>query len=107
MRSDNAEVTRHASKRIRQRIGIPKDAVERNADKALRSGVPRTEYGGQLRRYLDALYHRYACTANNILTYNDHVYVFSGGILITVLHLPSKYLKAAQAQQKKRGQQDG
>jgi len=107
MRSGGSEVTRHANKRIRQRIGIPKGAVERNADKALRSGVPRTEYGGQLRRYLDSLYFRYGCAADNIMTYNDHVYVFNGGILITVLHLPSRYLKAAQAQQKKRGQQEG
>lgn len=52
------DVTRHAEKRIRQRLGINKKATERNAEKALQCGVTHAEATGQLCKYLDGIFLR-------------------------------------------------
>lgn len=50
-------VSRHADERTRKRVGVPRSAVKRMAEKALAEGVQRHETHGPLRRYLDCLYH--------------------------------------------------
>lgn len=94
-------VTRHGSKRVKQRVGIPKKAVERNAQKALICGIDHKHATGALQRYLAMLYNKYDGNGNNIRIYNDFVYVFHDEILITVLNLPPKYRRAALAQQRR------
>jgi len=95
-------VTRHAEQRTRERVGIPKKAVRRAADKAIAQGVKRTDTGGGLRRYLDWLYWRGNGAANNITVYGDKIYLFSDDTLITVLNMPSAYKKQAAGLMKKR-----
>jgi hypothetical protein len=47
-------VTKHARKRVRERLGLPSRAVVRAAALALRSGVTSDEVRKDLRQYLDA-----------------------------------------------------
>jgi len=94
-----AYVTRHAEKRTRKRIGLPKRVTGKNADKALRDGVRHRDVNGSLRRYVDALYFRNTA-GNNIRIYNDFVYIFHNQTLITVFPLPQRYRKAAKKLQK-------
>ena len=88
-------ITRHADRRIRQRVGLPRSAVERNAQAALEHGLRHAETAGNLHRYLQALYYKYE-SANNTRIYNDQVYIFHNTILITVFPLPRQYRNAVR-----------
>lgn len=96
------QVSRHGRKRSVQRIGIPRKAVERNAQKALVDGIDHRHAVGALQRYLAMLYNRYDRNGNNIRVYHEFVYVFHDEILITVLCVPPNLRKAALRQQKRR-----
>lgn len=48
------EVTRHARRRIRERLGLPSRAVVRAAARALRDGVSEATCSRDLRRYIEA-----------------------------------------------------
>lgn len=98
-------VTRHAEHRVRERVGIPKKAVRRAAANAMTDGIKRTETNGALRRYLDYLYFKGDCMANNIVVYNDKIYLFNEDTLITILNVPGAHMKqTAKLMQKKRKQ---
>ena len=80
-------VTKHAEKRIRQRLGINKKSTEKAAEKALQLGVTHSETKGNLHRYLDGIFLlNYKPT--NMRVYNHAVYLFRDTKLITVLPLP-------------------
>jgi len=97
-------VTRHAEHRTRERVGIPKKAVRRAAEKALREGIKRVETEGGLRRYLDWLYFRGNGDMDNIVIYGDKVYLFSQNRLVTVLTVPTAHAKQAARMMRKRRQ---
>ena len=101
------QVSRHGERRVRQRVGLPKRAVERNAQRALTEGIGYKEAVGALRRYIGWLYERYDGNGNNIRINGDKVWVFHDGILITVLNVPGEHRKAAKSQQKKRRNENG
>lgn len=124
------QVSKHGAKRARERVGLPKRAVERNAQRALAEGIGYREASGALRRYISWLYELYDGNGNNIRIYGDKVWVFHTdanpeglqvcgeaqtaeasiqgidaprrAILITVLNVPSEHRKAAKWQQEKR-----
>ena len=96
-------VTKHGNKRSRERIGIPKKAVDRNAKNALENGLTHGQTRGGLKRYLDFLYFHGNGEANNMRVYGDHVYLFHDEILITVLNVPPEYRKQAAKLQRKKG----
>jgi len=100
-RKDELILTTHGIRRARERLGIPKKAVQSNAEKALRYGVSREEATGQLRRYLQWIFDIYG-TANNLRAYNQHIYVFVETRLVTVLCIHNKYREAAEKQQKQK-----
>jgi len=89
-------VTKHATKRMRQRIGVNKGATEELARKALSKGVKHHETSGPLKAYLDSVFFRNN-DADNLRVYGDKVFIFSGNSLVTVLNLPNKYRKTALA----------
>lgn len=93
-------VSRHADRRVRERVGIPRSAVQRMAAKARAEGIPRLDTHGSLRRYLDALYH-YNEEADNIVVYAEKVWIFSGTTLITVLDLHQRYKNRANGMSRK------
>jgi len=48
-------VTRHATKRLKERGGIPKRAAEKSLSEVVETMMPGTEMGGRLRRFVDHL----------------------------------------------------
>lgn len=97
----DARITRHGAKRVRQRLGVPRSAVKRSAEKALRDGIGHNEASGAVQGYIATLYNAYGGAANNIRIYNGFVYIFNENILITVLILPGELRKQAGYQQKR------
>lgn len=89
------EVTRHGGRRMRQRLGIPKKATEKNAQRALQSGIRHAETVGALNNYLHTLYVEHG-NANNLRVWCNYVYVFCDERLITVFQLPQKYRRTAE-----------
>ena len=82
-------VTKHSKKRIKERMGLPKKSIQRQATLAIERGYSHRETKGNLRKYIDRVYlsHR---QGNNIKVYNNHIFVFQNTILITVLKIPAK-----------------
>lgn len=101
-----ANVTHHAHKRIRERVGLPKCAAQKTAQRALTDGVRREDTHGSLRRYLDALYH-YNEQCDSIRVWAEKVYIFAGHTLVTVLDLPQRYKNRANGMARKGDNADG
>lgn len=80
-------VTDHAVDRIRKRLGIPRRAALRTAERAFHHGVPHTRFSGPLRDYLD---HKVEAPhpANSARVYGEFLYMFEGAVLRTVWDLP-------------------
>ena len=83
-------VTKHATDRARERMGIPRKSTDRIATRAFDTGVHREDTAGSLRRYLDKVYFKHG-DADNIRVFAYFVYVFSGTALLTVFPLPQQY----------------
>ena len=93
-------VSKHASRRLKERCGLNKKSVQRMADIAFTNGMKQEDATGQLNRWMASLY----CAnmdANNIRIYGNYVYIFCGITLVTVLHVPHR-LKNHVNEQKKR-----
>lgn len=94
-------VTKHAEKRIRQRLGINKKSTDRAAEKAIQFGVTHAETRGKLHRHLDGIF-LLSYKPTNMRVYNHSVYLFRDTKLITVLPLPRKlWIYADKLQQQK------
>ena len=98
-------ITDHAYKRIKERCGLPKKAVERNAMLALEKGLTHQESTGSLRRYFDYLFLSHKRGAN-IRLYGNHVYIFTSENLVTVLPLPNAHKKTLKKVMDKKNQSD-
>ncbi len=99
------KVTKHAEKRIKQRIGVPKSGAAKLAKTVLEKGLKHCEAVGSLRRYIDGLYLKHL-NANNIMVYGEKTYLFCNDVLITVLPLPRElFEKAKNALARKRKQE--
>lgn len=90
----DVEVTEHAKKRIKERMGLSKDSTYKIAQKALQKGITHIETKGSLHRYLDMLFLQYR-NANNLRIYAEKVFIFNNDRLITVFDLPNHYKKYA------------
>lgn len=96
-------VTNHARERTRQRVGLPKKVVHKNAERAFEEGISHRDLRGSIKRFVDGLYLQHRA-ANNIKIYCGNVYLFRNNLLITVLPLPPKYRKTADLIEKKKEQ---
>ncbi len=94
-------VSKHAKKRIRERLGVNKKGTGKVAEKALQFGITHSEAKGKLHRYLDSIYFmkdKPIC----MRVYNHSVYLFKSTTLITVLPLPrSLWVRADKLQKQK------
>ena len=94
-------MTNHGVKRAKERVGLPKRALERNAEKAFTEGLKHSDLTGSIKRYVDALYFKKE-KAGNIRIYCGRVYIFCGNNLVTVFYLPPKYRKIAENYKKQK-----
>lgn len=83
-------VSRHAVKRTKERVGLSKKIADKNAQKALDEGITHAEAKGSLSRYLDRIYFTNR-SINSIRIYQHNVYLFADKTLVTILPLPPKY----------------
>lgn len=101
--SAKAEVTKHAEKRIRQRLGINKKSTEKAADKALQFGISHAEVKGKLSRHLDGIF-LLNYNPTNMRVYSHSIYLFRDSRLITVLPLPNRFWAYADKLQKQKAE---
>lgn len=94
-------VTKHAKKRIHQRLGIGKKASDRLAKEAFEKGLTRDDLTGLLRKYIDEIYLSYG-TANNLRVYNQKIFIFCDNRLVTVLPLNQNYYSLEQIMKEKK-----
>jgi hypothetical protein len=90
--SPEVSISEHASTRMKERLGIPKSAHQRTAQRAFDQGVKHSETFGNLCRYLDKQYLSHS-QANNMRVHGHHIFVFADTVLITVLHLPQNLVR--------------
>lgn len=94
-------LTRHATRRLRQRAGLNKKSLDYMTQRAYDLGLRRRETTGRLRRYMDAL--KYGRGNTTIRLYANFVWVFGDEALITVYPIPAEYqVGAARAIRRKR-----
>ena len=84
-------ITDHAKKRLKQRLGLPKSAWQRHAQRAFERGLTVWDAKGNAKNYLENLFLLHN-SANQICLYGAFAYVFNDGSLITVLHAPKKLI---------------
>lgn len=80
-------VTRHAAKRIRQRLGLNKRATQRHAQLAFDQGFSHAQARGRLKRHMNRLFLDHG-NATNMRVYGEFIYLFAQDVLITVVPLP-------------------
>lgn len=86
----STKVSKHGATRVRERLGVPKRAVQRMAEKAFTDGKKHSDYSGSFLKYLNVIFLEYK-TANNMRVYNQHLFLFNGETLITAWPLPAKF----------------
>ena len=67
------EVSRHAERRLRERLGINRRAAKRLAEKAFYEGVRHKDTCGRLKKWMSGLYKKNR-KANNMRIYGDFLY---------------------------------
>ena len=85
-------ITKHAEKRIRQRVGIPKKSVHNWVESALTEGVRSDSISGSFKRYLNSFQFN-AGAASHGIGFNGFILLMKGHTVITVVHTPPKFRK--------------
>ena len=88
-------LTKHGTKRVRQRVGVSKRGVERAAEKAMTQGITHEQSTGKVHQYITRLYFQHN-TANNIRIWCNYVYIFCDDRLVTVFNLPPELRKPVE-----------
>jgi len=89
-KSRDIDITKHAEKRVRQRIGLPKKSVESHIELVFEYGLQSKDFSGSFKRYLDKFYFSRG-SANKAILYNGFIYLCKGDVLITVIKCPNKF----------------
>jgi hypothetical protein len=86
------EVTRHAFKRAKKRLGWGKKSLKRMMPKVLENGLSEKDFTGAFKKYLRSKFLRKG-TANHLLIYGEVIYFMRDATLITLYRVPSEYLR--------------
>ncbi|MFV0394980.1 MAG: hypothetical protein ACK5LC_11405 [Coprobacillaceae bacterium] len=88
------KVTKHGSKRIKERLNIKKSSHDRLANAALKKGYRHNQIKGNLRKWIDKQILNKDIKHKPIV-YNSSLFIFSvsGNKLITVIKLPTNLQK--------------
>lgn len=96
----NPALTHHGIKRVRQRLGLPKKAVEKLVSEAQERGAAPEDFSGQMRKYLDwVARHKHEARIASLRVHSGYVFVFRDDVFITAWPLPYhlRRRKAAQS----------
>ena len=86
------EISIHASKRIRERMGINKKAVTRLVENAEKNGLYHKDAKGKLKKWMDKEYLKYN-NVHKLFIFNNMLFLVTHNILITVFSVPNNLLK--------------
>lgn len=95
-----ARVTHHGEERLGERCGLSRKAQLKHAEAALREGFRQQDFAGGLRRYLDKVALKNPGTRP--VVHGEHVFIFAGDSMVTVLHLPHEFRRAVDKARKRR-----
>lgn len=97
-------VTKHGSKRIKQRMGINLKSSEKQSELAIKNGLHPNEVKGRLKKWVEYTVLTYGAK-RYIIVYNGMAFIYAkeGMVLITVITLPQHIKRDAinQLKQKK------
>lgn len=103
-------VTKHGKKRGKERMGINKGSMERQAILALERGISHSQTLGNLQKWITAQALKGNLKMNSCcyIVYNNKLFVFNKEKtkLVTVLNLPTSLQKLAATQIKKQQKND-
>lgn len=85
-----ADISKHAEKRMRKRLGLSKSTVERQFGQALEKGKKQADFTGKLRKYLDRKAIEYHATPYIL---GQNIYWVKNNRLITVYQVHAEYKK--------------
>lgn len=88
MNKTNIYVTEHAYKRAKERLGWSRNTTARIVSKIYENGTCIRDIKGSLRPWTEKKLERGGSKESRI--YGDMLYVISGGMLITLYHVPTK-----------------
>ncbi len=83
-------VSIHAAKRMRQRLGIPKKAVDAEAERAVSHGLSKDDFSGAFRQYLEDSHDIHHFDGDYYMTPSG-IHVVDNDTVITVLPLPTDH----------------
>lgn len=86
------EVSKHACKKAKERMGWKKSTICRMAEKAFQEGVSHKDTKGTVNRYITKIWNN-NMNANNIKVYGENLYIFAGETLLTLYKLPKNISK--------------
>lgn len=95
----NVEISNHSTDRCRERLGINKRAVERQANLAIERGYYHNQMKGGLRRWVDHEALNAPVPVSLYVYYNNHLFLFQKKnkgervVLVTMLKVPAKIMK--------------
>lgn len=95
-------ITKHASKRMKERCGIGKKTQEKVVKRAFNDGIKHSETKGNLNKWITSQFFKNT-NANNMRLYGETLYVFAGDTLITAIPVPSSLRKNMMQMVKREG----
>jgi len=78
---DTPIITHHAAQRAKERMGLNRKAILRQAKKALMWGIKLSDVKGNFERYLYRRNTRYE-TGTKVRVYGEYVYIFSSDLIL-------------------------
>lgn len=83
-------ISGHGEERMRKRLGLPRRAAQRTAEKALKDGATHGQFTGSFKRYLDSVFFSNPAI-NNLRVHAGTLYLFANETLVTCWQVPTKY----------------
>lgn len=98
----NITVTKHGDERVRKRIGVSKNASERQFKLALERGIRHGETKGKLNKWITSQALK-TQRAKTCIVYNNHLFITDNAeVLITVIKVPQNLNKDLKVLTKKK-----
>jgi hypothetical protein len=86
------KISKHAKQRSKERLGVKASSFERILPRIVAEGRRAKDFVGSFKRYLDNLHMSYP-GRKDIIVYAHQIYIMKDTTIVTVLHVPQKYIK--------------
>lgn len=94
MKAKQTKVTTHGQERVRKRIGLSKQAILRNAQKARYLGKQPHQVKGEVRDWMIWKVSRSGREHITLYLYGQYAYAFDNEVLVTAFLVPPKIRRA-------------